>query len=163
MRDSRGWSWAVMSLVCACALGVGSGQALAQDAYTTWQSNYFGCTTCTQAAGTADPLGKGTINTNQFMLGLNPTNSASIFRIISLVRTGNNIVVTWKAGGGKTNALQVTSGQSNGSYSNNFRDITSIILPNTGDVTTNYTDVGAATNAPTRLYRIRLAPAPHVG
>jgi hypothetical protein len=142
---------------------VGCGLAQAQDAYTTWQSNYFGCTTCTQAAGTADPLGKGTINTNQFMLGLNPTNSASIFRIISLVRTGNNILVTWKAGGGKTNALQVTSGRADGSYSNNFHDIISIILTGSGDVTTNYTDVGAATNAPTRLYRIRLAPAPQVG
>ncbi len=33
-----------------------------------------------------------------------------------------------------------------------------IVLTGSGDVTTNYLDAGAATNAPTRFYRIRLVP-----
>jgi hypothetical protein len=34
----------------------------------------------------------------------------------------------------------------------------SIILPGSGDATTNYIDDGGATNSPSRYYRIRLVP-----
>src|SRR5205814_797068 len=36
------------------------------DAFASWQSQYFGCTNCAQAAPDADPFGKGMSNTNQF-------------------------------------------------------------------------------------------------
>jgi hypothetical protein len=68
------------------------------------------------------------------------------------------MVITWQAGGGRTNVVQVAGGQADGSYSNNFQDIASTILAGTGDVTTNYTDLGGATNVPSRYYRIRLGP-----
>jgi len=47
-----------------------------------------------------------------------------------------------------------------GSYSTNFVDISaSIVILGSGDVLpTNYLDAGAATNWPTRFYRVRLAP-----
>jgi hypothetical protein len=107
----------------------------------------------------ADPLGKGISNTNQFLLGLNPTNPASVFRIISGVPTGANFIVTWKTAGIRTNVLQATNGRPGAGYSNNFQDISGPIIINVvGDTTTNYTDVGGATNRPSRFYRIRLWP-----
>jgi PKD repeat protein len=135
--------------------------ATAVDPYTSWASNYFGCTICPEAQADADPLGKGISNTNQFLLGLNPTNPASVFRILSAVEQTTNVVITWAAGGGRTNAVQASSGDVNGSYTNNFVDITTpphIVIPGSGDVTTNYTDVGGATNLPSRFYRVRLVP-----
>jgi hypothetical protein len=53
----------------------------------------------------------------------------------------------------------VTSGTANSSYSNNYADLSSqLLLPGVGQVTTNYLEVGAATNAPSRYYLIRLVP-----
>jgi PKD repeat protein len=128
-------------------------------AFQAWQNQYFGCTNCPQALPDADPLGKGMSNTNQFLAGLNPTNPASLFRIISIVPQGTNVVITWTAGGGRTNAVQATAGAANGSYNTNFTDISgAIVLPGSGDVITNYVDGGGATNKPTRFYRLRLVP-----
>jgi len=46
-----------------------------------------------------------------------------------------------------------------GDYSNNFADISGpIIINGNGDAITNYLDGGAATNGPSRYYRIRLVP-----
>jgi T5SS/PEP-CTERM-associated repeat protein len=129
----------------------------AYDPYAWWALNYFGCTNCSQALPGSDPLGKGISNTNQWLLGLNPTNSASVFRIISITAQGNGLWITWTMGSGKTNALQVTSGEANGSYStNSFTDL--FTVTNTAGTVTNYLDVGALTNAPSRFYRVRLVP-----
>jgi DNA/RNA endonuclease G (NUC1)/PKD repeat protein len=126
-------------------------------AFQAWQNQYFGCTNCAQAQPDVDPLGKGISNTNQFLAGLNPTNPASLFRIISVVPQGSNVVITWKAAGAHTNAVQVMGGGPAGAYGTNFTDLSgSIILQGSGDVTTNYVDSGGATNVPSRFYRIRL-------
>ena len=128
------------------------------DPYAAWQQQYFHCTACLDAAGDADPLGKGISNTNQFLVGLDPTNRASLFQIVSAVCSAADMIVTWQAGGGKTNVVQVSSGQSDDGYTNTFEDLASIIITGTGDVTTNYTDAGGATNRPARYYRVRLGP-----
>jgi len=131
----------------------------ATDAFTSWQSQYFGCTNCAQAAPGADPFGKGMSNTNQFLAGLNPTNPASVFRILSVLPQGNDMVIIWATGGGPTNAVQATGGDVNGGYATNFTDISGLIaIPGSGDTTNNYHDTGAATNNPSRYYRIRLGP-----
>ena len=83
--------------------------------------------------------------------------SPASFRITSIVRSNNNILISWTTGIGQTNALQATAGTSNGSYAtNNFANIFSVT--NTVTTSTNYTDVGAATNFPSRYYRVRLVP-----
>ena len=132
------------------------------DPYTAWASNYFGCVDCPQAAPDADPLGKGISNTNQFLLGLNPTNPASVFRITSVVKdSSSNVVITWSTAGVRTNAVQATAGDANGGYSTNgFQDLSgaTFIINVSGDTTTNCVDVGGATNVPARYYRIRLVP-----
>jgi autotransporter-associated beta strand protein len=131
----------------------------AWTAFQQWQMNYFGCTNCPQAAPDADPLGKGMSNTNQFLAGLNPTNSASALRIISAVPQSNDVVITWTTAGLRTNAVQATAGDANGGYATNFTNISgSIIIPGSGDTTTNYVDTGGASNTPSRYYRIRLVP-----
>ncbi|MGD0059256.1 MAG: hypothetical protein ABSD58_07545 [Verrucomicrobiia bacterium] len=135
--------------------------------FQQWQTNYFGCVSCPQSGPNADPLGKGISNTNQFLVGLNPTNPASVFRIIALSQVGGTNTVTWKTSGGDlnaasfngptviTNIVQGSVGAADGSYSNNFSDISGplIIVP-VGDTVTNYLDA-SGTN---RFYRIRLGP-----
>jgi T5SS/PEP-CTERM-associated repeat protein len=129
-------------------------------AFQAWQIQYFGSTTNPAAAPGADPFGKGISNTNQFLVGLNPTNPASVFQIISTVQNTTDVSIVWKAAGVRTNAVQATTGDGNGGYTTtNFTDISGpIILGVPGDAMTNYTDVGGATNVPARYYRIRLVP-----
>jgi hypothetical protein len=103
-----------------------------------------------------DSDGDGMSNLQEYLAGTDPTNSASSFRITSVVRTNNDLRITWMMGSGRTNALQRTAGAS-GSYSTNgFTDI--FIVTNTVGTTTNYLDVGGATNKPARFYRVRLVP-----
>jgi autotransporter-associated beta strand protein len=150
----------VVSTINTGGEGLNSGEVSAYvlTAFQQWQMQYFQCTNCLSSAPNADPLGKGISNTNQFLLGLNPTNPASVFRILSVVPQGNDIVVTWQAAGIRTNAVQSSSGDGSGDYSNNFSDIigSQTIFPSVGDAVTNFTDLGGATNAASRFYRIRL-------
>jgi hypothetical protein len=99
-------------------------------------------------------------NFNQFLAGLNPTNPASLFQIISTAQNTTDVVIVWKTAGVRTNVVQATAGDGNGGYvTTNFTDISGpVILGVVGDTTTNYTDAGGATNSPSRYYRIRLGP-----
>jgi pectate lyase len=127
--------------------------------FALWQTQYFGCTNCAQAAADADPDGDGQNNMAEFLSGSNPTNSLSALRIISVVQQSNDVNVTWTTAGGRTNAVQATAGDGAGGYSTNFVDISApIIISGSGDVTTNYVDSGGATNVPSRYYRVRLVP-----
>ena len=131
------------------------------DPFMWWQLQYFGCTNCPQAQAGADPFGKGISNTNQFLLGLNPTNPASVFQINSLATQGSNsadVLITWTTVGGITNVVQATGGviDGSGSYATNFIDLSPfIIIQGVGGQTTNYLDGSGATNSPARYYRIR--------
>jgi PKD repeat protein len=129
-------------------------------ALQAWQLQYFGCTNCAQADPNADPYGKGMSNFNQFLAGLNPTNPASLLQIISTAQNTTDVVIVWKTAGVRTNVVQATAGAPDGSYrTNGFADISGpVILGVVGDTTTNYTDVGGATNNPSHYYRIRLVP-----
>ena len=96
-------------------------------------------------------------NLKEFLAGTDPTNSVSSLRITGIVRTNNDLRVTWQTASGKTNALERTAGGTGGSYAtNNFAAI--FTVTNTVGTTTNYLDPNAATNTPARFYRIRLVP-----
>ena len=56
----------------------------------------------------------------------------------------------------RTNALQATAGIGGNYGTNNFADI--FTVTNTAGSLTNYLDVGAGTNKPSRFYRVRLVP-----
>jgi len=112
----------------------------------------------TNASGVAGTL-LGELVLTQGGLSFQAAGSASAFQIISLVLTGPNAVVTWKTAGISTDVVQATNGGLGGGYTNNFQDISGPIIINTvGSTTTNYTDVGGATNRPSRFYRVRLGP-----
>ena len=138
------------------------------DPYTTWTAHYG--LSGGNAVGTADPDGDGMSNTNEFLAGFNPMNSAAYLHIISIVKTGNDISVTYLGANGdntwspgiasRTNVLEFTTGTANGSYStNNFAStgLTNILSGGTGvGMVTNMVDIGGATNKPSRYYRVRV-------
>jgi len=137
--------------------------------FQCWQLQYFGCTNCPQAAANADPDGDGMSNTNEFLTGFNPTNNAAYLHVVGVVKTANDINVTYLGANGDTtwtpgvqsctNILEYSTGTTNGSYSNNFvsAGVTNILSGGTG-LGTNVTavDTGGATNVPSRYYRIRV-------
>jgi hypothetical protein len=132
------------------------GYITAWTPFESWQVLYFGSTSSSSAAGSVDADGDGQNNLAEFLAGTDPTNSASAFRITSIVPQGSNLLIMWMTGIGKTNALQFALGGAGGSYSNNFTDL--FAVTNTIGTVTNYLDVGAATNIPSRYYRVRLQP-----
>ena len=77
-----------------------------------------------------------------------------------MTKQGDDILVSWSTALGKTNEVQTTAGLPDGSYATNFADLSALIIlpPGSGDTSTNYLDLGGATNRPSRFYRIRLAP-----
>ena len=133
---------------------------VASTAFQNWQIQYFGSATNAAGAANADPDGDGQNNLAEFLAGTDPTNSASCFCITSVRTATGDVVVAWATGMGRTNLVQSSIGLPDGSYPTNFADASPwIILPTgSGDMTTNYLDHGAATNAPARYYRVRLVP-----
>jgi hypothetical protein len=67
--------------------------------------------------------------------------------------------VGWTTQGGTTNRVQVARGFTSESASNTFTDISPVVVP-LGNylASTNYLDVGGATNLPAKFYRVRLGP-----
>jgi hypothetical protein len=84
------------------------------------------------------------------------TVNTNAFNITSVAVAGSNVLLMWNTTGGNTNVVQASAG-SNGSYnSNSFVNISGqMIIAGSGGVTANYTDVGGATNRPSRYYRIQ--------
>ena len=118
-----------------------------------WAQQYFGCTNCPQADGAVDADGDGMNNLAEFLVGTDPTNSTSTLRIMAVTPQDSGVLVTWQGGGGKTNAVQAAP-DVRGSYG----DVSpNIVLSGSGDITTNFLDVAATTNA-IRFYRVRLVP-----
>lgn len=106
-------------------------------------------------AGSATTLVTAATNTAFRDIAFTPV----AFRNLSVAKTGNDMNIAWSTTGGKSYALQATAGGPGGSYSSNtFTDISPTILLPGGTPQTNYVDVGAATNSPTRYYRARQLP-----
>jgi fibronectin-binding autotransporter adhesin len=118
-----------------------------------WEQAY-GLDPLNAADAGADNDGDGFTNLQEFQAGTDPTNNSSTFKVLSLGSTNGDVLVTWQAGGGRTNVVQSATDLTVG-YTNVSPNI---ILPGSGDVTTNYLDAGGATNGPSRFYKIRLVP-----
>jgi endonuclease/exonuclease/phosphatase family metal-dependent hydrolase len=128
-----------------------------------WRQQYFGHIepdASDESRAQDDPDGDGCNNLCEFQAGTDPTDGASYFHITSVAAQGNDVLLAWATGLGRTNVVQVAPGLPDGSYSNNFTDILpSIVLPaGIGATTTNFSDPGGATNIPSRYYRLRLVP-----
>jgi hypothetical protein len=110
---------------------------------------------CRQTAS-VDTDGDGACDVEEVLAGTDVNNPASVFRITSITREGDDTHVAWQAGGDRTNMLQATTGTAAGSLTNNFTDLPpEIALPGAGDVFTNRLHLGGATNS-ARYYRVRL-------
>lgn len=123
--------------------------------FGAWLAQYFGCTNENPVAvANADPDGDGQDNYAEFLARTDPTTNASVFKLISGEREGDGVRIAWQTHGGVTNLVQAASSLTGG-----YSDIGPlIVIPGDADVTTNYLDSGVITNAPSRFYRIRLAP-----
>src|SRR5258706_11986346 len=80
------------------------------------------------------------------------------FNITAITRESDDIRVTWTCGAAMTNVVQFTSGAADGSYTNNFTDLSPqiILAGSPSRVTTNFLDSGGATNPPARYYRVKM-------
>ena len=78
-------------------------------------------------------------------------------QITSITTQGSDILITWATTGGTTNAVQAAPG--NPGYNTNFVNIGApLLILGSEDTSTNYVDLGAATNSPVMFYRVRLVP-----
>jgi len=84
---------------------------------------------------------------------------SSIFDILSITPQGSDVSLSWIMPLGFTGVVQGTAGAADGSYSDNFSDVSSpFYAPGNGISTNTYLDSGALTNSPFWYYRIRLVP-----
>jgi hypothetical protein len=117
-------------------------------------------------------------NTNKFLAGFDPTNSAAYLHILRVAAGNTNVVVTYLGASGdtnyvpgiqsRTNVLDFTTGGSNSSYANDgWQDTGQTNILGVGisaaggegtglGTVTNMTDNGGATNVPSRYYRVRV-------
>lgn len=99
------------------------------------------------------------IHTGGTLIVSNVVLDPNTFRIVSLARQSNDMLVTWMMGPGATNTLQAAAGNGSGGYSTNgFTDIFVVTNNTTIGTVTNYVDIDVATNSPARYYRARFVP-----
>lgn len=123
--------------------------------FQQWQMDFFGSTSDPKAAPGYDFDGDGSNNESEFGANTNPTNALSVLQVTQEVRNGTDVLLTWTTAGVRTNRVQVATDLK----TTNYVDLSGpILLAAPGDVTTNYLDLGAATNAQPRFYRIRVEP-----
>jgi len=107
---------------------------------------------------TKDSDGDGMTDLQEYLAGTDPTNSASVFRVTSITRVGNDIRVTWNCVINRVYTVQADTPSASGNYTNNFTDISDLIFGFLSS--TNYLDSGGATNKPARYYRVMLYQGP---
>ncbi len=128
----------------------------------SWRQQFFGGSgtmTNDQSCVSCDPDGDGVTNFQEFSAGTNPTNRASVFRIVAVAEEGDNVRITWAAVGGKSYSVQGVPASLAAVLIANFTDLSPpISVPGVGESTTNYLDLGGVLSAPVRYYRVRLGP-----
>lgn len=119
-----------------------------------WEVQFFGRL---GVESTADADGDNSTNLREYLAGTNPTNAASAFRMLSVVQTNNDILLSWSTVGGRSYKVQSVS-NSDGSVTPEFLDISpTITMTGTNEGTANYLHSITATNRGT-YYRVRLVP-----
>lgn len=106
---------------------------------------------------TGDLDGDGFSNEQERAAGTVANSSSSALRILAIAREGADVRVTWPVIGGKNYIVQFMP-VSSASFTNVFTDFSgTITAAGVGASTTNYLDLGAATNVVSRYYRVRVA------
>ncbi|MDW8309234.1 MAG: GH25 family lysozyme [Verrucomicrobiales bacterium] len=119
-----------------------------------WELRYFGHL---GVRPDTDADGDGASNGHEYQAGTNPTNAASVFRIVQVTRTGHDVRLEWSTVGGRRYVVQ-TLADTNANLPAAFADVSPVIsIGGTNEGTTSYLHAGGATN-PAGYYRIRLVP-----
>ncbi|MGD0059239.1 MAG: fibronectin type III domain-containing protein [Verrucomicrobiia bacterium] len=125
-----------------------------------WRAEYFpgvdptGRTTNNLSCATCDPDGDGQNNMQEYLAGTNPTNAASLLRIVSLAQVAGNVQVSFTSVSGKYYTLERC--QSLGGAWTTLVDN----IPGTGSIR-QATDVGGASQS-VAFYRIQLNQSPNL-
>jgi hypothetical protein len=110
----------------------------------------------------ADDDGDGKSNLEEYRAGTNPTNAASVFRILSVARdAAGQVTLVWSSIGGTRYRVEYANGSSGSPFSDIFRplsielDPAPYFAPSTQTFGDDFTLTGPATNS-ARQYRIKL-------
>ena len=116
----------------------------------------------------ADPDGDGQTNLQEFLANTNPTNAASVFRMLSTsVNPNGHCVLTWSSVGGTRYRVQFANGDAGGgvpkgAFTDVVRSITSEMdaspegAPSTQSFTDDFTQTGGLPPHGARYYRVRV-------
>jgi hypothetical protein len=99
-----------------------------------------------------DADGDGRTNLEEYLAGTDPRDPASVLRITSIAREGNNTLLSWPGAAGRNYLLEAAPNLLPGSFST----VSPLISMPTGMIT-SFVHTNGATS-PERLYRVRLVP-----
>jgi len=109
-----------------------------------------------------DPDGDRMNNTAEYQAGTDSMDPHSTpFRSTAISRQGDDMLITWMTQGGTINRVQAALQIAGGTVSNSFADLSpNVVARGNYLATTNFLDVGGATNMPgtSKYYRVRLGP-----
>jgi pectate lyase len=117
--------------------------------FELWQMERFAWQQLTNPAVSgrdADPDNDRSSNHHEYLAGTDPLDPASVLRVTSIRRNGNDVALEWSAGDSRTNVVQVASSLPN------FADISPPL------VGTNFVHKDGASNNSPGYYRVRLWP-----
>ena len=115
-----------------------------------FQRTYFPLFPAANAAPGADPDGDGMNNLSEYIAGTNPTNSASVLKMLSLNRTNSTATVRWLSVNGKRYQLSYRTNLAAGGWTNIGAVVTA-----TG---TNALQTDTAATNTFRSYRVQVLP-----
>ena len=113
-----------------------------------FQRTYFPLFTAANAAPTADPDGDGMNNLAEYIAGTNPTNAASVFKLLSPTNSPGGTAVRWLSVAGKSYQVLSRTNLLTGSWGSNGPVVTA-----TG-TNTQYLDAGGTNGV--RFYRVQV-------
>ena len=128
----------------------------------TWESSYG------VSDPNADPDGDGQTNLQEFLANTNPTNAASVFRLLGTsIASNGHCVLTWSSIGGTRYRVQFANGDAGGGISPGaFTDVVRPIIdemdanpegvPSTRSFTDDFTQTGGVPPYRARYYRVRV-------
>jgi predicted Zn-dependent protease len=115
-----------------------------------FQRTYFPLVTAANAAPAADPDGDGMNNLAEYIAGTNPTNAASVFKLLSPTNSSSGAAVRWLSVAGKHYQVFSRTNLVLGSWQSNGTAVTAT------STNTQYLDASGTNGV--RFYRVQVLP-----